>query len=50
MKTPGQFSAKLNTVRYRGPNGQEWSGRGRPPAWIITHEAKGGNREAFLIE
>ncbi|MDT8316334.1 H-NS family nucleoid-associated regulatory protein [Roseomonas mucosa] len=27
------------SVRYRGPNGQEWSGRGRPPAWIITHEA-----------
>ncbi|MDT8352567.1 H-NS histone family protein [Roseomonas mucosa] len=37
-------------VRYRGPNGQEWSGRGRPPSWIVTHEAAGGRREAFLIE
>ena len=36
-------------VRYRGPNGQEWSGRGRPPAWITTHEAAGGNRDAFLV-
>ncbi len=28
-------------VRYRGPEGQEWSGRGRKPNWIREAEAQG---------
>ena len=34
-------------ARYRGPNGEEWSGRGRPPAWLIVLEAQGHKREEF---
>lgn len=26
-------SSKTKTVKYRGPEGQEWSGRGRRPRW-----------------
>ncbi|MFC0406691.1 H-NS histone family protein [Roseomonas elaeocarpi] len=36
-------------AKYRGPAGQEWSGRGRRPAWIAAHEAAGKNRDDFLI-
>ena len=38
MKTP---------IKYRGPNGEEWSGRGRLPGWLASLEAEGGNRESF---
>jgi|SRR4051812_976158 DNA-binding protein H-NS len=36
-------------VKYRGPNGQRWAGRGRPPEWITTLEASGRNREEFRV-
>ena len=45
----GKGTGPRSAVRYRGPNGQEWSGRGRPPSWITRHEAAGGRREEFLI-
>src|SRR4051812_49256931 len=34
-------------VRYRGPHGETWSGRGRMPKWLQTLEAEGRNREEF---
>ena len=37
-------------VRYRGPNGEEWSGRGRTPRWLVAQEAEGRNREEFAVE
>jgi DNA-binding protein H-NS len=37
-------------VRYRGPNGEEWSGRGRTPRWLAAQEAEGRNREEFAVE
>ena len=38
------------TTKYRGPNGEEWGGRGRPPKWLMTHEAEGRKRDEFRIE
>jgi DNA-binding protein H-NS len=38
---------QLLPVRYRGPNGETWSGRGRMPRWLQTLEAEGRNREEF---
>ena len=37
-------------VRYRGPGGEEWSGRGRTPRWLAAQEAEGRNREEFAVE
>jgi DNA-binding protein H-NS len=37
-------------VRYRGPGGEEWSGRGRTPRWLVALEAEGRNREEFAVE
>ena len=36
--------------KYRGPEGQRWSGRGSVPKWIRDHEAAGGNRSEFLVD
>ena len=37
-------------AKYRGPNGEEWSGRGRMPNWLAALEAEGRGREEFLIQ
>lgn len=36
-------------AKYRGPNGETWSGRGRPPGWLSVLEAGGHNREEFRL-
>lgn len=36
-------------VKYRGPNGEEWSGRGRTPKWVQTIEAEGRKRDDFAV-
>ena len=36
-------------AKYRGPNGEEWSGLGRAPRWLAALEAEGREREEFLI-
>lgn len=41
-----------NTVaaKYRGPNGETWSGRGLTPRWLSTLLAQGQSKEAFAIQ
>ena len=42
-------AGQILPVRYRGPNGETWSGRGHPPHWLTGLEAMGRSREEFLI-
>ena len=35
--------------KYRGPNGEEWSGRGPAPRWMKPFIAKGKTKADFLI-
>jgi DNA-binding protein H-NS len=43
--------AKKTAVRYRGPNGETWSGgRGRKPRWVTEALAKGKKLEDFEIK
>ncbi len=35
--------------KYRGPNGELWSGRGQPPKWMKPLLATGKKKEDFLI-
>jgi DNA-binding protein H-NS len=35
--------------KYRGPNGETWSGRGRVPQWLQALEEQGRNRDEFLV-
>ena len=36
--------------KYRGPNGETWSGRGLKPRWLITAMNEGKELEDFLID
>ena len=36
--------------KYRGPNGETWSGRGLAPRWLAELEKKGKKRDSFLIQ
>ena len=36
-------------AKYRGPNGEAWSGRGRAPKWLEALEAQGRQRGEFSI-
>jgi DNA-binding protein H-NS len=38
------------TAKFRGPNGEEWSGRGRMPKWLTVLEASGKSREDYRIK
>jgi DNA-binding protein H-NS len=37
-------------AKYRGPNGEEWSGRGPSPRWMKPLLVKGKTKEDFLIK
>jgi DNA-binding protein H-NS len=45
-------SAKSQTVapKYRGPNGETWSGRGLTPRWMAALIAEGRQKEDFVIQ
>ena len=36
-------------VRFRGPTGETWSGRGRMPRWLSAMEASGRKRDEFRV-
>ncbi len=37
-------------IKYRGPNGETWSGgRGRKPQWVVQALAAGKNIEEFRV-
>lgn len=42
-------SAQPVAAKYRGPNGEAWSGRGLTPKWLAALVAQGQNKDAFLI-
>jgi DNA-binding protein H-NS len=35
--------------KFRGPNNEEWSGRGRTPRWLQRLESEGHHREEYRI-
>ena len=37
-------------AKYRGPNGETWSGRGLTPKWLTALEASGRAKSEFLIQ
>jgi DNA-binding protein H-NS len=36
-------------VKYRGPKGENWTGRGCVPVWLQALEAQGYSRDDFLV-
>ena len=49
-KKASQGGRKSAAVKYAGPNGETWTGRGRMPNWLAAAEAAGQNREEFLVD
>ena len=37
-------------AKYRGPNGETWSGRGLMPRWLSALVSQGQTRDDFLIK
>ena len=37
-------------AKYRGPNGESWSGRGLTPRWLSTLIVQGQTKESFAIQ
>ena len=44
------LKGKKAAVKYRGPNGETWSGRGLAPRWLAALEKKGKKRDSFLVD
>jgi DNA-binding protein H-NS len=42
-------SAQPVSAKYRGPNGETWSGRGLTPKWLAALIAQGQTKESFAI-
>lgn len=36
-------------AKFRGPNGETWSGRGLTPKWLKALEAQGRGRQEFAV-
>lgn len=53
VKTAAKHSQKAGVPvapKYRGPNGETWSGRGLVPRWLSTLLAQGRSKEDFAIK
>jgi DNA-binding protein H-NS len=50
-KIPKSSKRTVNVVaaKYRGPNGETWSGRGLTPKWLSALIAQGQSKESFAV-
>jgi len=42
-------TSKAAAAKFRGPNGETWSGRGLTPRWLSALVAQGRTKEEFAI-
>jgi DNA-binding protein H-NS len=47
-KLAAQAESRL-PVKFRGPKGEAWTGRGKLPQWLTDVEKQGRNREEFKV-
>ena len=50
VKLASKSVSKPVEAKYRGPEGQTWSGRGLSPKWLAALIEQGAMREDFLIQ
>lgn len=43
-------ASTLVAPKYKGPNGETWTGRGLAPKWLTALVAAGQSKESFLIQ
>ena len=50
VKDRNKVAGKPVAIKYKGPNGESWTGRGIAPKWMSAAIAAGATKESFLIE
>lgn len=45
-----KVAGKPVAPKFRGPNGETWSGRGLSPRWLASLVEQGANRDDFAIK
>jgi DNA-binding protein H-NS len=50
-KTPkaARKSSQPVAAKFRGPNGETWSGRGLTPKWLASLVSQGQSKESFAV-
>lgn len=48
-KAKSKNAGTVVAAKYRGPNGETWTGRGLMPRWLSALVAQGQTREEFAI-
>lgn len=48
-KSATSKSSNPAPVKFRGPNGETWSGRGLMPRWLAALVADGQSKESFAV-
>jgi len=43
-------TAAVVAVKFRGPNGETWSGRGLTPRWLAALLVQGRSKEEFAVQ
>lgn len=46
----GKSAGTVVATKFRGPNGETWSGRGLMPRWLSALVAQGKTREDFAVK
>jgi len=49
-KASGSKSVNPAPVKFRGPNGETWSGRGLAPKWLTSLINDGHSKDEYLIK
>ena len=49
-KKSGPRKGKRVPVKYADDKGNKWTGRGRPPLWLVAAEKAGKKRDSFLLK
>ena len=48
-RTPSKSAGTVVAPKFRGPNGETWTGRGLMPRWLSALVASGKTKEQFAI-
>ena len=49
-KSKSKFAGTRVAAKYRGPNGESWSGRGLSPRWLSALVSQGKTKEDFAVK
>ncbi len=49
-KLKSKFAGTSVAAKYRGPNGESWSGRGLSPRWLSALVSQGKTKEDFAVK